>query len=72
MLIWNANRGVGFSASSEKTIAHERVERPPGSAKLAAFEVFDEMRGTTQEERNLYEDMLARLSEPIGVDIFVT
>lgn len=39
--------------------------RPDRCAKCPA-----QMRSSTQEEKNLYENMLARMSTPIDVDIF--
>lgn len=39
--------------------------RPDKCAKCPA-----QMRSSTQEEKNLYENMLARMSTPIDVDIF--
>jgi type IV secretory pathway VirB9-like protein len=40
------------------------------SMKFAAYEMFGQMRNSTSEEKKLYEDMVARKSKPIGVDIF--
>lgn len=35
-----------------------------------AFELFGEMRSSTDEEKKLYADMLARLGERTGLSIF--
>lgn len=40
------------------------------SMKFATYEMFGQMRNSTSEEKKLYEDMVARKSKPIGVDIF--
>ena len=69
-LIWYANEGIDYSTSSSMTMTYEQIEKPFDIAKFAAFEMFGKMRGSTQEEKNLYEDMLARISRPIDVDIF--
>ena len=51
-------------------MAYVPTSKLVGSAKYAAYEMFGEMRGSTQEEKNLYENMLSRMSAPIDVDIF--
>lgn len=58
--------GYGYSTSSAKTAEYERSH----DAKFAAYEMFGQMRNSTLEERELYGQMLARKSTPIGVDIF--
>lgn len=40
--------------------------------KFAAYEIFGEMRSSTDEERALFEEMLARESQPleeVGLDL---
>jgi hypothetical protein len=69
-LDWHANESADFLNSSSKTMVYEEIEKSVNSTKSAAFEMFGEMRSPTQEERNLCEAMLARVSEPIDVDIF--
>ena len=69
-LVRYVNDGFDFSTSSNSIMTYEHIERPIESAKFAAYEMFGEMRSSTQEEKNLYENMLARMSTPIDVDIF--
>ncbi len=65
------NDGFGFSTSTTNSMmAYEHIEKPVESAKYIAYEMFGKMRGSTLEEKNLYEDMLARMSTSIDVDIF--
>lgn len=69
-MIRYVNEGFNYSTTSNGVMAYEHIERPEQSAKFAAYEMFGEMRSSTQEEKVLYEDMLARMSIPIDVDIF--
>lgn len=64
------NDAFDFSTSTGKMVAYENMENPVAGAKFAAYEMFGEMRSSTQEEKQLYEDMLERMSTPIDVDIF--
>jgi hypothetical protein len=52
--------------STVGVMSYERVQSP----KYAAYELFGEMRSSTDEEMALFEDMLERLSMPLDVDIF--
>lgn len=69
-LVRYVNDGFDFSTSSNSIMTYERIEQPLESAKFAAYEMFGEMRSSTLEEKTLYENMLARMSTPIDVDIF--
>ncbi len=69
-LVRYVNDGFDFSTSSNSMMTYERIRQPMGSAKFAAYEMFGEMRSSTREEKVLYENMLARMSTPIDVDIF--
>ena len=62
--------GFDYSTSFIGVMTCEQIGKPITSAKFAAYEMFSEMRGSTDEEKALYEDMLARMSKPISVDIF--
>lgn len=45
-------------------------EAPVVNIQSLALSLFGEMRNSTEEEKKLYEDMLARISTPIDLDIF--
>lgn len=64
------DNGFSFSTSTNTMMAYVPTSKLVGSAKYAAYEMFGEMRGSTQEKKNLYENMLSRMSAPIDVDIF--
>ena len=59
-----------FSTSTSMALAYEKPFEPRQNVKFAALNMFGEMRSSTLEEKELYEDMLARISRPIDVDIF--
>ena len=59
-----------FSTSTCMALTYEKPLEPKQNAKFAAFDMFGKMRSSTLEEKVLYEDMLARMSRPIDVDIF--
>lgn len=69
-LVRYVNDGFDFSTSTNSMMAYEHIEKPTESAKHAAYEMFGTMRSSAQEEKDLYEDMLARISRPIDVDVF--
>lgn len=64
------NDGFDFSTSTNNMLTYENISNSIGSVKYAAYEMFGKMRSSTEEEKNLYEDMLARMSTPIDMDIF--
>lgn len=62
--------GFDFSTSSDSMMICRQIDNSVKTNKFVAYEMFGEMRGSTQEEKELYESMLARMSSPIDVDIF--
>lgn len=68
--ILRASEDIARSTESSQTMKYTVQRGPADSAKFAAFELFGEMRSTTQQEQELYANMLARISTPIDVDIF--
>ena len=61
--------GLDSSTSTNMAMSYEKTQEL-ASAKFAADEMFGEMRGSTPEEADLYESMLARISKPIDANIF--
>ena len=49
-LVRLVNDGFDYATSSNCMMTYGHIERPIGSAKSAAYEMFGEMRDSTQEE----------------------
>lgn len=54
---------------ADTALSDETPRAPRPDARLAAYDMFEELHGSTPVERALYEDMLAHLSTPIGVSV---